>query len=326
MNRIFRSMHHAVIWSIIPVVAAIAVLSSGRAHRWFGWNWSAGSDVGSSIAHAVLVCFVQIAWLLYARLLGQFPSCPGYLRVRIAIVGLYMLSVSWAAFILSFFRAGEALERLVGFVQLGCIPAAVYAGTAGLRLCSGMMAQLRKEKEAKDKYYRLAVTDYLTGLPNRMCFEQCLRRLVRHETPKGEQIERFALMYLDLDDFKAVNDKLGHIAGDQLLQSVAVRLKHCVRKGDTVFRLSGDEFTVIMPNIHHYADTAEAAQRILDTIAQPFAVDRQSIAITASIGISLYPKDGDNPASLIRKADEALYRAKMQGGGVFSYCHSERRR
>jgi len=159
----------------------------------------------------------------------------------------------------------------------------------------------------------LAHYDALTQLPNRTLFQdRLLQGLVRAErTHQG-----LALMFMDLDGFKAVNDSAGHHTGDRLLVEVAHRISGLLRKADSVSRQGGDEFTVLLENLSGPGgrDKAEeAARRIIAVVNEPVIIDGQSFHIGASIGIAFYPKDGDNSAQLMARADAAMYQAKAQG-------------
>ncbi|PKO85968.1 MAG: signaling protein [Betaproteobacteria bacterium HGW-Betaproteobacteria-12] len=165
---------------------------------------------------------------------------------------------------------------------------------------------------------QLAYNDTLTGLPNRLLFvEQLNRALDRCQTRNGT----LALLFLDLDRFKFINDTLGHEAGDQLLATMAQRLKGCVRADDCVARLGGDEFTILLDELPNPGVAASVAQNICRTVSAPLVIAGQEIVITASIGISLYPDDGTDVSSLLRHADTAMYRAK-QSGNDFCYYES----
>ena len=131
-----------------------------------------------------------------------------------------------------------------------------------------------------------------------------------------------ALLFLDVDDFKVVNDSLGHDVGDSVLKELAARVLSCVRAEDTVARLSGDEFTVILPDIKSPADAAMAATRILEEIRRPVSVGGRELYVTASIGICVWPADGDNLMSLLRNADVAMYRAKAQRNSSSTFSAS----
>jgi diguanylate cyclase (GGDEF)-like protein/PAS domain S-box-containing protein len=160
------------------------------------------------------------------------------------------------------------------------------------------------------KMAHLAQHDSLTGLPNRVLLTDRIRRAIaiapRHARQPG-------VLFLDLDGFKHVNDSLGHLVGDQLLQSVASRLTACVRGSDTVSRLGGDEFVVLLAEMARPEDAATAAVRMLEAVGEPHLIDEHELHITTSIGISLYPDDGADAGTLIKNADTAMYQAKAQG-------------
>jgi len=168
--------------------------------------------------------------------------------------------------------------------------------------------------QARESLRYLAHYDSLTGLANRTLFKDRLQhaflRTARHAT--------LALLFLDLDGFKLVNDTLGHNAGDALLKIVAQRIRDCVRKEDTVARLGGDEFTVILEDIHNPSDAAQVAEKIISAIKQPIHLDGQSVFVTSSIGIAMDAAESGDPATLIKQADIAMYRAKDSGRD--SYC------
>jgi diguanylate cyclase (GGDEF)-like protein/PAS domain S-box-containing protein len=165
-------------------------------------------------------------------------------------------------------------------------------------------------KQSEQKLRYLAHHDPLTSLANRQLFTESLKELLIW----GADNEEFVgLLYLDLDGFKPVNDTLGHDMGDLLLKAVAKRIKNCLRSSDVVARLGGDEFTVILPGIKKPTDGEIVAEKIGSTIAQPFMINGHAIHVTTSIGISVYPIDGDSADLLIKKADTAMYAAKKQG-------------
>ena len=166
----------------------------------------------------------------------------------------------------------------------------------------------------------LAEHDFLTGLPNRLLLNDRLGQAIAHAQRNHGII---ALLFLDLDGFKHINDSLGHPAGDKLLQSVAKRLTACIRNPDTVSRQGGDEFLVVLQDIARPEDAAVTAQRILDCVAQIHFVDNHNLLVTASIGISIYPDDGFNAETLIKNADTAMYQAKAQGRQRFRFFKLE---
>ncbi|TAE61023.1 MAG: diguanylate cyclase [Nostocales cyanobacterium] len=152
--------------------------------------------------------------------------------------------------------------------------------------------------------------DILTGLPNRLLFDELLALSLVNIHQRGGIL---AVMCLDLDRFKSINDNLGHVVGDRLLQTVAERIKNCLGEKDTVARWGDDEFTLLLPEIKCAEDAVKIAQKLLDVIAQPLQIDKQELHITASIGIALAPYDGEEAETLIKHADTTLNRAKQQG-------------
>ena len=156
----------------------------------------------------------------------------------------------------------------------------------------------------------LAHHDSLTDLPNRVLFND---RLTQAIALAKRQSKRLAVMFVDLDHFKKINDSLGHDVGDKLLQSVAGRLIACVRRSDTVSRLGGDEFVVLLAQVEHAEDAAHSARKILRALAAPHIIDNKSLDINVSIGVSTYPDDGEDAEGLINRADNAMYEAKEHG-------------
>jgi diguanylate cyclase len=155
-----------------------------------------------------------------------------------------------------------------------------------------------------------AERDFLTGLPNRALLTD---RLAQSIALAQRHRKRVALMFLDLDNFKEINDSLGHSIGDQLLQSAARRLEACVRHSDTVSRHGGDEFVVLLSEVEAPQDAPRAAEKLLKAMAEPHLIGDHRLNITLSIGISLYPDDGDEVEAVLTNADTAMYHAKRDG-------------
>jgi diguanylate cyclase (GGDEF)-like protein len=173
-----------------------------------------------------------------------------------------------------------------------------------------------ERKRAEERLTFLAQYDQLTGLVNRTLFRdrlvQAMARSKRLQQPLG-------LMLLDLDRFKAVNDTMGHAVGDQLLEAVAGRLQECVREVDTVARMGGDEFTIIVEGLSCEQDIVVVARRITTSLATPFSLHEHLASIGVSIGITIYPTDDHEVDDLLKHADAAMYRAKQQGGNSFQF-------
>jgi diguanylate cyclase (GGDEF)-like protein len=158
--------------------------------------------------------------------------------------------------------------------------------------------------------------DALTGIPNRNLFSERLEQAVR---VSRRDRRRFAVIFIDLDKFKEVNDTQGHDAGDLLLKEIALRFKQCVHTEDTVARLGGDEFAIILPALDHTDPCAITAQRIIDQASMPIPISEQeSVQVGASLGIAFYPDDGNTAGTLMKCADQAMYAAKQ--GGRNRYC------
>ena len=131
------------------------------------------------------------------------------------------------------------------------------------------------------------------------------------------------VLFLDLDRFKTINDSYGHHAGDQLLRDIGERTRSCVREIDTVSRLGGDEFVVVLPELRDGVDAAAVARKILSAVTQPYRIESHDIAVTPTLGISLYPQDGNDAETLLRNADTAMYHAKEGGKNRFEYFHGK---
>ncbi|NEX59834.1 putative bifunctional diguanylate cyclase/phosphodiesterase [Noviherbaspirillum galbum] len=179
----------------------------------------------------------------------------------------------------------------------------------------GVFSDISERKSAEERIMHQLYYDQLTGLPNRMLFNDRISQLMA-QAKRNPDI-RFAIMFLDLDRFKVVNDSMGHGAGDQLLQQAAHRLRGCVREMDTVARMGGDEFTIVLGDIQTKQHACETAQRILDTFKHPFTIDKLEVFVHVSIGISTYPDDGISTDLLLKHADIAMYRAKHAGGSWY---------
>jgi diguanylate cyclase (GGDEF)-like protein/PAS domain S-box-containing protein len=167
---------------------------------------------------------------------------------------------------------------------------------------------------------RLAQHDGLTDLPNRMLLMDRVNQAIARARRNGT---RAAVMYLDLDGFKRINDSLGHAVGDKVLQSIATRLLSCVRSSDTVSRMGGDEFVVLLSEISHAADASITARKILAALTSAHIVDEANLHITASIGLSTYPDDGEDADTLFKKADAAMYQAKETGRNNYRFYTTE---
>ncbi|MCH8157592.1 MAG: GGDEF domain-containing protein [Nitrospinae bacterium] len=183
----------------------------------------------------------------------------------------------------------------------------LFAARAGAEL-----ERKRDEKIIKNMAYH----DALTGLPNRVLLHDRMDIALAHAKRNKKMM---GVLYIDFDGFKPINDTLGHAVGDIVLQKIAKRFLGALRREDTVARLGGDEFVVILNDLLSPIDSGRLAQKLLDVAREPIDINGEKISITLSIGISLFPKDGEGTASLLKFADEALYQAKNKGRNRFQY-------
>ncbi|OFW24872.1 MAG: hypothetical protein A3H27_18980, partial [Acidobacteria bacterium RIFCSPLOWO2_02_FULL_59_13] len=185
---------------------------------------------------------------------------------------------------------------------------------------AGITEDVSERKRAEERLTYLAQYDHLSGLPNRALF---LDRLSQAQAQAQREGWVTAVVFIDLDRFKVINDTLGHAAGDKLVVAVAQRLARAIRSGDTVSRLGGDEFALILQNLSKPRDAATVSQKVLEGLAAPFEVEGHEIFVTASIGITLFPSDGETAEELLKNADSAMYRAKHQGRNNFQFYTAE---
>jgi len=190
--------------------------------------------------------------------------------------------------------------------EINNLKAAVYLAAIAIERC-----------QIEDKLRHMAHYDALTGLPNRAMFMDRLKMGLAQARRRSQQ---FAILFIDLDKFKCINDTKGHDVGDRALQTVAERLLACVREEDTVARLGGDEFTILLSNIHGNQDVEFIAAKVIQLLSQPITLDGEQHLIGGSIGISMYPEDGTDIDTLVGKADNAMYLAKRKGGNTSVFC------
>lgn len=264
-----------------------------------------------ALAVALFTVALPVLLEVEARLsvLVLFPVVLAGLS-RGTLVGFMVAGIAGTTFLIAGmwlgFPSGEPIE-----LQL------VLAISAALALMAGAAHDDRLHE------WRLANFDDVTGLPNRLMLmdrlDQALSMARRTRAP-------LAVLYLDLDHFKEVNDTFGHHMGDQLLRMAAARMRACVRESDTVARLGGDEFVVLLPALGGDGRADRVADDILTTLAKPFVLGFRQASVSASIGVALYPADGEETASLLKRADQAMYEAKRQGRNRYEYSGADSHR
>ena len=212
-------------------------------------------------------------------------------------------------------RTKDGAERIL---QTKKLP--VFDGIGNIQYVLGISEDITERKKAEERLAYLAQYDSLTGLPNRSLFRDRLTQaMVRAK--RNDRI--LALMFLDLDHFKEINDSLGHSTGDEVLQAVAGRLRASLRLVDTIARLGGDEFTIILENIARPDDVTMVAQKIWSAFSDPLVIQGREIFVTASIGITLYPRDVEDIDALLQTADIAMYHAKEEGRNTYEFYAAE---
>jgi len=207
-------------------------------------------------------------------------------------------------------------------LRLGAQEALTKRGLAPATLRRAVRGAVERKRSVVElergwqRAHHLATHDPLTGLPNRQLL---FDRLAHGLAAARRYGHRLAVLFLDMDRFKTINDTLGHSAGDLLLRGVGERLERCVRRSDTVARIGGDEFSVVLDPIQQPQDAARAAQAILDRLCLPYKVDGRDLYLAPSLGIAVYPDAGSDPEALLRHADQAMYQAKEEGGGQYQF-------
>jgi diguanylate cyclase (GGDEF)-like protein len=178
------------------------------------------------------------------------------------------------------------------------------------------MSDISERKQMEQKLEEMATHDFLTGLPNRVLLTD---RFSMAAALAHRNKVRLAVMTLDLDNFKAINDTLGHAAGDQVLKTVSARLTGIIRASDTLARIGGDEFILVMLESNHINDASAIAKKILDAFAEPLLIDGRQVQSSTSIGIAIYPEDAEDLETLIKKSDAAMYYSKRHGRNQFKF-------
>ncbi|MGH8806923.1 MAG: diguanylate cyclase domain-containing protein [Noviherbaspirillum sp.] len=214
-------------------------------------------------------------------------------------------------------NAQEALVRARDELEQRVQERTAELATANARL----QAEIQERMLAEEQIRYLANHDALTGLPNRRLLEDRLEQALELARRNGNMV---AIQFIDLDRFKPVNDRLGHRVGDLLLQAIAVRLRSLLRAVDTVSRVGGDEFVLVLPEMTSATAAVETAQKVLDALARPYEIDGHELSVTPSIGISLFPDHSNEAGALLCRADAAMYRAKEMGRGNVQLYSAEK--
>jgi diguanylate cyclase len=283
--------------------------------------------VALSVLIAICASFVALWLFFYLREANdsfrqQLMLIGAAVVMGLAIAGMHYTAMAASRFATgAFCRGGVTLQNswlaaAIGMFALGLLAVTLVTAVYDAHLQSRTRTQAQHLAKANAELQHQATHDTLTGLPNRMLFLDRLEREIAH----GEREHRsFAVLVVDLDRFKVINDTLGHAAGDQLLIEIARRLTAAVRTVDTVARTGGDEFLLLLTSIHEAADAAGIASKIVAALDKPMSIGGAEVHASASIGISGYPSDGADADALVAHADEAMYFAKQQGRNGFQF-------
>jgi diguanylate cyclase len=283
-----------------------------------------------SILIAVGASFVAL-WLFFRLREGhslhrQLARIAAAVVMGLAISGMHYTAMAASRFALgSFCRGGVALQNSwlaasIGIFAMGLLALTLVTAVYDAHLHSKARIQASRLEQVNAELQHQATHDALTGLPNRVLFLDRLGREIAHAERGGD---KFAVLVVDLDRFKVINDTLGHGPGDQLLTEIARRLSLAVRAVDTVARTGGDEFLLLITNIRESADAAVIAAKIVAELDQSVSISETEVHTTASVGISVYPKDGTDSESLVAHADEAMYFAKQSGRNGFQFFSAD---
>jgi diguanylate cyclase (GGDEF)-like protein len=302
----------------------------------WAWTW-----VGASALIAVTASGVALMLFFWLRQVsdrrGVYYQLAAAVVMGLAISGMHYTGMFAANFpqgtlcLSAGALSGDLLGMLVIIASISLLGVTLFTSVLDARmrgrttwLADSLQVANAELRAANEELHRRAFQDALTGLANRMLFEDRLSHaLLRCErmTAKGDGVEgqraRLAVLFIDLDGFKPVNDSLGHASGDLVLKDVAKRLLELARQSDTVARVGGDEFLVLMEDVADPQDCAALARRFVDAMRQPFELDERRVHISCSIGISLYPDHG-NQQNLVTRADAAMYAAKRAGGSGYA--------
>jgi diguanylate cyclase (GGDEF)-like protein len=288
------------------------------------------AGVAASLAIAIGASIAAL-WLAFTLLSGTSLLAHAKKAGAAVIMGLAIVSMHYTGMEAARFDPssicmaeggvdGNWLATLVGLASLSLLTITLLLSVVDARLEARTASLVHSLSHANRQLHHLALHDSLTRLPNRSLLED---RIGQALTACQRSGKRFALMFLDLDRFKTINDSLGHHYGDKLLQGVAGRLTQCLRAEDTVARLGGDEFVVLLGEVSGPAVAASIAQKLLDSLTLPIAVEGQAQNVSVSVGISLYPDDGATLRELMSNADSAMYHAKKMGRGNFQFFAPE---
>ena len=313
--------------SLLVILAMLAVMAGARL------NLRGATDTAIVLVLGTMTAVVSMSlWIsqgLYSGALLGYPvilivaGMVSRLRLFVALLLFMLASVAlitcaalfgWQRFVPQPMGLGRMVN--VSCILLVCACAVWILANDLRQTMQRLQREIQRVKASEASFTHLAQHDALTNLPNRLLVSDRMEQAIGQARRYGR---RAALLYLDLDNFKNINDSLGHDAGDELLKEVAGRLQGAVREMDTVSRQGGDEFLIVLTDVADLDAISAAANHVLNTMTQPFSLKGMQIVTSVSIGVALYPEDGDDFAALLKHADLAMYQAKAEGRNAFRF-------
>jgi len=303
-----RSVIISLAWIFSGPLAAVLSAAIAIAYRlWLGGN--------GALTGVIVICLCALAGggYCYVKKRYHFSSKAWHFLIYGLLVHIAIL---FCFFIL---LPIELIEKvLIPFLLLFSL--ATFFTAFILRNTEHQLRTEDELRQSSEKITQQAYYDELTGLPNRNLFIDRLQQLIKQSHRNHKQI---AVLFIDLDRFKSINESLGHDLGDEMLKKVSERLKKSVREADSIARFGGDEFAVIVSDIVDIDTVENVITSIIEKISEPLSINEHQLYITASIGLSIYPIDGETPGVLLRNADSAMYKAKDNGRNTFQYYTKE---
>lgn len=279
--------------------------------------WSANPEISRPYEAVSLLIYVVLAFLIYPKVYRKFPTilshCIFYIGITQIITAIYFMVLSHSPYD-SAYNIAYFLKIVSYFIPCVCLIINYVSSYTQILATQNQL----KIKQEELKY--IATHDSLTNLFNRREFEDLLTKAISNANRTKTSI---ALLLIDLDNFKSTNDTFGHVHGDELLKQFSNRLVLLIRKGDILARVGGDEFTLILPDIKSPSSARQLAQRILNELNSPYLINGKLITVTVSIGIAIFPEDGNNCEKLLIKSDLAMYKSKNSGKNTYQFYTEE---
>lgn len=292
------------------------LLLIGRANHFLTLNWAEKLNYELIIIRASIANILQITLLFMKRIFQTRKNLKKHFMANSIVIVTYLYLITLASLIIKFFNINVLINKIIIFLNVIGFFIMLYYVYVILRTFELLHARLENEETLTKHLYKLSYTDKLTGLVNRCyllsLFEDYLERYDSSNFMLG-------VLFLDLDGFKPINDNFGHDVGDKVLKEISNRLMKSVRNIDTVARIGGDEFVILIPHIVDDVILKIIASRIIEVINERIYINNHEFTIGVSIGISIYSKDGFQMDELIKKADIAMYRVKKAGKNGYGF-------